>query len=218
MDGDIKTSPSVQCRINPMGEVTIISTHDQLLGGEDGQIFIGASFPASPDYAVEIASMAESISKNMAEKGVLGRYSIDFLSVFNNNKWTHYAIEVNLRKGGTTHPFLMLQFLTDGVYDAANGNYLMPLGQPRFYFTSDNVYSPAYIGLTPLDLIDIAMFHGIMYDGTTQEGVMFHLIGALSQYGKIGLVCIAASHEKAKKLYEKTIDILNHECNQKEWI
>ena len=29
-----------------------------------------------------------------------------------------YAIELNLRKGGTTHPFLTLQFLTDGRYDA----------------------------------------------------------------------------------------------------
>ncbi len=27
---------------------------------------------------------------------------------------TPYAIEINLRKGGTTHPFLTLQFLTDG--------------------------------------------------------------------------------------------------------
>ncbi len=62
--------------------------------------------------------------------------------------------------------------------------------------------------------MDIAMFHGLMYDSTTQEGVMFHLIGALSQYGKLGMVCIAGSHEKAKLLYEKTIEILNFECMQ----
>ena len=31
--------------------------------------------------------------------------------------WSAYAIELNLRKGGTTHPFLTLQFLTDGRYD-----------------------------------------------------------------------------------------------------
>jgi len=33
--------------------------------------------------------------------------------------WAAYAIELNLRKGGTTHPFLTLQFLTDGAYDPA---------------------------------------------------------------------------------------------------
>ena len=88
----------------------------------------------------------------------------------------------------------------------------MPNGQSRFYFASDDVASPAYIGLTPADLIDIAMFHGLMYDSTTQEGVMFHLIGALSQYGKFGMVCIAASHDRAQELYRKTIGILNSEC------
>ena len=87
----------------------------------------------------------------------------------------------------------------------------MPKGQQRCYFASDNVVSPAYIGLTPSDLIDIAMFHGLIYDSTTQEGVMFHLIGALSQYGKLGMVCIATSHERAKMLYERTIAMLDYE-------
>ncbi|HVG42696.1 MAG TPA: peptide ligase PGM1-related protein [Chitinophagaceae bacterium] len=214
IDGDTKTSPSVQCRINPLGEAEIVSTHDQLLSGEDNQVFIGANFPAAPDYAVQLAAIAEPVVKEMALQGVLGRFSIDFLSVLENGRWTHYALEVNLRKGGTTHPFLMLQFLTDGVYDALNGTYSMPNGQPRFYFSSDNVASPSYIGLTPIDLIDIAMFHGLMYDSTIQEGVMFHLIGALSQYGKLGMVCIAGSPEKAKRLYQKTIDILDFECLQ----
>ncbi|MES2647912.1 MAG: peptide ligase PGM1-related protein [Bacteroidota bacterium] len=216
LDGDIKCSPSVQCRINPIGQVSIISTHDQLLGGEDNQVFIGANFPASKHYAVEIAQLAEIISERMVLQGVLGRFSIDFLSILLNNEWVHYAIEINLRKGGTTHPFLMLQFLTDGVYDAASGIFLMTVGEPRYYFASDNVSSPFYAGLTPFDLIEIAMFHGIMYDSTKQEGVVFHLIGALSQYGKLGMICIAASPERAKELYLKTIEILNFECMQNE--
>jgi len=140
IDGDIKASPSVQCRINPLGEIEIISTHDQLLSGEDNQVFIGASFPASTTYSVEIATMAAHVAAHMGMCGALGRFTIDFLSVFEDNKWTHYALEINLRKGGTTHPFLMLQFLTDGIYDAATGTYLMPNGQHRFYLASDNVY------------------------------------------------------------------------------
>jgi hypothetical protein len=215
LDGENKASPSAQCRINPLGEVTIISTHDQHLGGEDKQVFIGASFPASPDYAVEIASMSRVISEKMAKEHVLGRFSIDFLSIFENNAWKHYAIEINLRKGGTTHPFLMLQFLTDGSYQSDEGIYMVPMGQKRYYFASDNVASPAYAGLTPEDLIDIAMYHDLLYDATTQEGVMFHLIGALSQYGKLGMVCIASTPHKSQELFEKTIDILNRECNHK---
>ena len=33
VDGPDKRSPSVQCRVNPVGEVEVISTHDQTLGG-----------------------------------------------------------------------------------------------------------------------------------------------------------------------------------------
>src|SRR6266487_3189308 len=47
----------------------------------------------------------------------------------------------------------MLQFLTDGIDDAATSTFLTPNGQHRFYFASDNVYSPAYIVLTPSDLV-----------------------------------------------------------------
>jgi hypothetical protein len=50
-----------------------------------------------------------------------------------------------------------------------------------------------------------------MYDSAAQEGVMFHLAGALSQYGKLGLVCIGSSPEKAKKYYDKVIEVLDFE-------
>ena len=73
--------------------------------------------------------------------------------------------------------------------------------------------SDAYKGLTPDDLFDIAMFHDLMYDGATQEGVMFHLVGALSEYGKLGLVCVGSSPERAKEFYDRSIAILDMECN-----
>jgi hypothetical protein len=212
IEGNLKTSPSVQCRINPRGEVDIISTHDQVLSGEDGQIFVGAHFPADEDYRTEIAVMAKAISEVLKNEGVLGRFSIDFISVKENDGWKHYAIEINLRKGGTTHPFLMLQFLTDGSYDEKTGIFKTANGQQLYYYASDNVQSNAYKGLTPQDLIDIAMFHGLHFDGATQKGVMFHMIGALSQFGKMGMVCIGASPEEAYSFYKKTIQVLDVEA------
>ena len=213
VEGAIKASPSVQCRINPLKQTDILSTHDQLLGGMDKQIFLGAFFPASGEYSVDIARAAGAVSEELAMYGVLGRFSIDFISVKENNKWKHYGIEINLRKGGTTHPYLMLNFLTDGTYNTNTGEYITASGNKRFYFASDNVSSERYKGLTPQDLIDIAMFHSLMYDGTTQEGVMFHLMGALSQYGKLGVVCIGRTREKAWQFYEKVIHVLDYECS-----
>ena len=214
VNGEYKKSPSVQCRINPIGKVDIISTHDQFLGGESDQVFLGASFPASNEYHKDIAVMGKMIAEELQAEGVLGRFSIDFISVKEPLGWKHYAIEINLRKGGTTHPFLMLQFLTGGEFNWHEGVYTMPNGQQRSYFASDNVIDEKYKGLTPHDLIDIAMCNGILYDGAKQTGVMFHMIGALSQYGKLGMVCIGQTVNEAEELYAKTIEVLDKECNE----
>ncbi len=211
IEGEIKESPSVQCRINPSGDADILSTHDQLLGGESNQVYLGSSFPADAAYSVDIAEMSKTVTDELQKEGVLGRFAIDFISVKRPTGWDHYAIEINLRKGGTTHPFIMLQFLTGGKFDWRKGLFELPDGQTRCYFTSDNVVNPKFRGLTPQDLIDIAMYNQIQYDPARQTGVMFHMIGALSQFGKLGLVCIGKTVEEAKGFYEKTVEVLERE-------
>jgi hypothetical protein len=212
VEGKIKTSPSVQCRINPLGKIDVLSTHDQVLGGEDDQVFLGASFPADPEYAAQLGTYAFTLAETLHQKGVLGRFGIDFISVKEAHEWKHYAIEINLRKGGTTHPYLMLQFLTEGDYDAANGCFYMKDGKKRFYYATDNLYNECFKGLVPHDLIDIAMCNGLHFSNSTEEGVMFHLISSLSQYGKAGLVAIGSTPERAKAYYEKVIEVLMKEC------
>ena len=213
LEGEIKVSPSVQCVVGTSDKIEIASTHDQLLGGDDGQIFLGAIFPADKEYAIAMADMGKKVANHLSRKGVLGRFAVDFISVRQDDgSWKHFAIEINLRKGGTTHPFMMIKFLTDGSYDAENGIYFTASGNERYYFASDNLQNDKYIGTTPDDLIDIAMFHGLMYDGASQEGVVFHLIGALSEFGKLGVVCIGSSPERAKEFYDKTIRVLDLEC------
>ena len=189
----------------------IISTHDQVLGGGSGQVFVGAHFPADAAYRAEIGAVGKTIAEELKKEGVLGRFSIDFISVKEKDAWKHYAIEINIRKGGTTHPFLMLQFLTNGHYDETTGLYETPNKQQRYYYASDNLQRDSYKGLTPQDLIDIAMFHGLHFDGAAQKGVMFHMIGALSQFGKMGIVCIGDSPEEAYSFYTKTFEVLDAE-------
>jgi hypothetical protein len=212
VEGSIKTSPSVQCRISPLGDCKVISTHDQVTGGESGQVYMGAHFPASEEYAIEIGEAGLKVAQALQKSGVMGRFAVDFISVKEPDGWKHYGIEINLRKGGTTHPYILLQFLTDGDYDYENGMYLTANRQTRYYYCSDNLQNDKYIGITPPDLIDIAMLHHLHYDGTSQEGVMFHLIGALSQFGKLGVVCIGSTPERAKNFYEQTVKVLDGEC------
>src|SRR3712207_2822608 len=56
--GDELRSPSVQLRNSPLGEVEIVSTHDQVLGGPTGQMYLGCRFPADRGYASLISSEA----------------------------------------------------------------------------------------------------------------------------------------------------------------
>ena len=211
IEGEVKRSPSAQFRIDPLGQLEPVSTHDQVLGGESGQVFLGCTFPADEHYRLDIQEDGLKAAQALAEKGVCGRFAIDFLSVLEGNEWRHYAIEINLRRGGTTHPFMMLEFLTDGCYDPATGNFLTPAGHPRCYYASDNLESSLYRGLTPADLIDIAALNRLHFDGACQKGVVFHLIGALSEFGKLGVLCIAPSHEEAEAFYRRATEVLDRE-------
>jgi len=213
LEGDEVRSPSVQCRVDPLHRAQIISTHDQLLGGPTGQIYLGCTFPADTGYSGAVHDAGLRVARQLASEGVIGRFGVDFVSVRNGAHWETTAIEVNLRKGGTTHPFLMLQYLTDGTYDAATTTYLTATGRPCHYYASDNLQSPRYVGLTPNDLIDIAVDNDLHFDAAAQRGVVFHLIGALSEHGKLGAVCIAESHTAAQHLFQGTVEVLNRETS-----
>lgn len=213
LEGELKMSPSVQCVIGPDKKIDIVSTHDQILGGEGNQVYLGAEFPADNAYSRPLAAQGRKIAEVLAGKGALGRFAIDFMTVLQEDgSWKHYAIEINLRKGGTTHPLLMLQFLTDGRYNEETGEYHTAGGHKRYYFASDNVYNEKYKGLTPDDLIDISIYHDLFFDSATKEGIMFHLVGALSEYGKFGVLCVGSSPEKAREFYHKIIRVLDLEC------
>ena len=219
IEGDVKLSPSVQMRITPAGESQIISTHDQVLGGPDGQVFIGCTFPARRDYQEILHRAGEKVGNALAKEGVIGRLSIDFLVIAQpDGNWDLQSVEINLRSGGTTHPFRTLQFLTGGRYDPDTGLFEAGSGRPKFYFASDNLESEKYKGLSPEDLIDLVTYNGLAYNSATNTGAVFHMIGATSQYGKLGVTCIGDSHEEAEALYKSTVETLDQAVQQSEWI
>jgi len=204
-------SPSVQMRITPLGELEFISTHDQILGGPSGQIFQACTFPADAAYALEIQALARRVGEVLKAKGVLGRFGVDFVSVPLEDGWEHFAIEINLRKGGTTHTLQMLQFLTGGRYDPARAVFVTPSGTERSYFATDNVVSPAYRRLTPDDFFEIAARRDLRSDPVEQCGVTFGLVGALSECGKLGMVAIDADCDAARQRFRHAVAVLDEE-------
>jgi hypothetical protein len=208
-------SPSAQLRVTPLGEVEALSTHDQMLGGPSGQAYLGCKFPASPEYAAAIMREALKVGRRLMKEGVLGRFALDFVTVLNDrDEWEVYAIEINLRKGGTTHPYLTLQFLTDGSYDAEAGVFRTPRGEAKAFIASDHVHSPAYRAFTHRDLFDIAARHGLHFDQSRQRGIVFHMINGVGEQGALGLTAVGNSRDEAEALYQKTIAVLDEEARK----
>ena len=209
IEGDVKESPSVQLRINPLGEVHLVSTHDQVLAGPSGQIFQGCTFPADREYRRYLHQAGVAVGDELRDRGVLGRIGVDFVSVREGDGWHHYAIEINIRKGGTTLPYLMLEFLTDGSYDPHSGLFFTPTGDHRSYYATDNLVRDSYRGLTPSELIDSAVLERLHYHAASQQGIVFHLMGAVTEFGKIGVLSIAPSLQEAKRQYRSAVETLD---------
>lgn len=212
VEGD-KRSPSVQGRITPDGEVEILSTHDQILGG---QIYLGCQFPADEAYRLHLQEVGRQVGKVLAKKGALERFGVDFIAVrqpsdANQPRWDLQAIEINLRKGGTTHPFMTLKLLTNGRYDLSSGLFYSQQGRPKYYTASDNLHKQRYRGLLPSDLMDIIAHNRLQFDASTETGTIFHLMGSLSEFGKLGLTSIGNSPQQAQEVYNQTIKILDEE-------
>ena len=207
-------SPSAQFRTSPFGEVIPISTHDQILGGQTGQIYLGCRFPAADDYRLLIQDAGMRIGHVLARHGAVSRFGVDFLAIRNDasEPWDVYALEINLRLVGTTHPFLALKFLSGGDLDPSSGLFHSLGGRPLYYRATDNVQADAYRGILPEDLVDIFTANHLHYNIRKESGVLFHLIGATSQYGKLGLTAIGNSHEEAQELYDRTLKILEREA------
>ena len=200
-------SPSVQLRIFPGGGYEIISTHDQILGGPDEQVYLGCRFPAHEEYRSIIQEHARRVAALLAARGVIGSFGIDFVVVPTRDSWDAYLSEINLRLGGTTHPFLMARRVTRGTYDEASGQ-LVANGRAKTFVAGDNFKSPAYVGLSPKQVISALRDAGLAYDVDRGTGVTLHLLGALPEYGKLGAVCIADDAAEAEDMYTRVEDIL----------
>jgi hypothetical protein len=214
-DGE-RASPSVQLRINPRGQVILIASHDQILGGPNGQVYLGCRFPAGDGYRRLIQEAGLRIAAVLAARNVVSRFSVDFLVLRPgpDSPWDVRALEINLRMGGTTHPFLALRFLVEGKLDPETGLFQSPGSGARFYRSTDNLQSQSYRGLLPEDLFEILTDNRLHYDQAEGRGVLFHMVGALSQHGKVGLTAIGSSREESESLYAHTVAVLDAESRR----
>lgn len=194
-------SPSIQMRASPLGEVEVLSTHDQVLGGPHNQTYLGCRFPAYEEYVRSMVEPGLAIGQELAGRGVIGRFAIDFIATNHPEGWALKPVEINLRNGGTTHPMLTLQALTDASYDCDSGRLDVD-GQCKTYLATDHLHHDSFSTLTPDDLLDVIQEAELGWDEQTGTGVVFHMASAIAVAGDVGVTAIGDSHRQSQRLYD----------------
>jgi hypothetical protein len=205
VDGVAFSSPSAQVDVLPDGEVVVLATHEQELGGAEGQVYMGCRFPAEPAYAAELGRHAAAVGAALARHGAVGRLSVDF-AVARDAAGRHavHALEVNLRKGGTTHPFTVLRSHVPGRYDVEAGRWVAAAdGSARAYRATDNLLNPAWAGLPPATVLQAVGDRGLHLDHDSGTGVVLHMLSCLAVDGRFGLTAIGRDADHAAELFDR---------------
>lgn len=200
-------SPSVQMKITAGHRLEMLSTHDQILGGFEDQVYLGCRFPARRPYRSAIQEHARRVGEALVKKGVIGPFGIDFILEPGGAEPSVYISEINLRMGGTSHPFYMAARVTQGRYDEDSGD-LITGGRAKSYIATDNLRSKNLIGLPAPEAIDALERAGLGYNHSSRTGALLHLLGALERYGKVGATCIGDSMEEADAVYADVVRAL----------
>jgi hypothetical protein len=197
------TSPSVQVVTNEDKSISVLSTHEQIL---EDQVYYGCEFPCREAYRMQLMKYGRQVGEYLAERGVTDHFSVDFMGVPNTSgQWDLYAVEINLRLTGTTHPFMTLKLLTHGDTDEASGMFRTSDDAAKFYLSSDNVTDTALKRLLPQDLCELITARpDLHWHSTRQTGVVFHMIGRMSECGILGITAIHNSIEEARDLFDET--------------
>ena len=200
-------SPSALAMITPGGEYGVVATHEQILGGPNNDVYKGCVFPARDDYRAEVGECARRIAGVLAARGVVGLFGVDFFAVKTDAGYRALLCEINLRIGGTTHPFGAALLTTGAVYDHTTGT-LVRDGHPKHYVATDNCTAERLLGRTPAEIVKLIEESGLGFDRESRTGNVLHLLGALPEYGKLGFTSIGNSAEEAAELHRRTLRAL----------
>jgi hypothetical protein len=171
------------------------------------------------------------IGQFLADKGVIGHFGVDFICVQNTftapselnqieksdekygilTDWAIYAIEINLRMTGTTHPQMTLRMLSDGGL-LNSGLFVACSNEPCFYISYDLANESCFKRLIPLDLVDIIQKSKWKYNHSTKSGAVLHMLGSISDQGSLGFTCIGKSRDHALLIFENIRSLLISEA------
>ena len=79
---------------------------------------------------------------------------------------------------------------------------------------TDHLDDPSLRGLQVEDLFDLLARTGLSFDQARQTGVVFHMLSALTTFGRVGLTAIGRTPAHAQELYDAAEQALLDEARE----
>jgi hypothetical protein len=185
-------SPSGTGFIGPDGTVRLVATHDQIIKG--GQYW-GCVFPSAERWRAAVIATVERVGAVLAGLGVRGTFGVDFIALPDGGL---VAVEINLRKVGSSHVVATVESLT-GARVGADG--LLRAGSDEVHYVHRRLQRPeALHGRDPLDLLARLDERSLLYSPDTRTGATLHMLGAVREGGYVELTSVAPSAAAAEAL------------------
>ncbi len=200
ISNEIISSPSAQIFCKP-DSIDLISTHHQILD-KSGQKFLGGSYPCDDQYRKKIEAFSVKVGEKLKELKVFGVISIDFLISKNQDtkELDYHLIELNIRKGGTTHPFMLSNFAVRSGEHFEAGAPSSDFVDNYVYRSNDNFYPCRTRYSCQKEILEKATAEGILFSRNKKEGVIFHLLSSYEETGKVGYTILASNKDRVDQL------------------
>ena len=66
---------------------------------------------------------------------------------------------------------------------------------------TDHFEDPSLKGLRIADLFDLVAVSGIHYDQARERGIVFHMMSAITELGRVGMTAVGATADEAEERY-----------------
>ena len=80
----------------------------------------------------------------------------------------------------------------------------------------DHFESDLLRGFSVDDLFDVAVRHLLHFDQARQSGVMFHMLSAITELGRIGLTAVGDSREQAESTFRHAERVILEEARPRD--
>lgn len=216
---EIHASPSANLLIEPDGQLTIHSTHEQIFS--QPFTFVGATFPQTsvPYPALREATLA--IGEACFERGIIGHVGIDFVAFMDHlGMLRMWAVDLNLRLTHTCLTFNFFDFLVGGSFDSAVGVYNAPVQarlpsgevgveeiQPRCYVMNELFYHPQLTTIHHSAFFNMCRLKGVSFDLQERSGTIFNLMDSFVG-GVLGVLTTSRTMVEALRKFADCLDFI----------